>query len=290
VALARPRCLYCGADLPAAAVPPAAAPGEPPPAEVPPDDRALLVLDARAVAPVALREALGLAAFEASQWAKAGILRLLRVVPAAEGDAEEARLRRLGLPVWALPAPEVAAASRPVPARGGRLVEGRLELRVDKGAVRLSSADLLVVAQGPIAREYQASGGWKRRRGAGLEPGHRVHLHRRDAVPPVELDPAGFDFGRDPGGASASLRLARWVGALAQRVRVDSSFGRVPPALGPSLRDEGVLDPAQALRRRLPAGGRRGEERLVLDNLAQFRAYSACRGVLERRRAREGGG
>jgi hypothetical protein len=238
----------------------------------------------------ALREALGLAAFEAGQWARAGALRLLRTVPAAEAEAEEARLRRSGLPAWALPASEVAAASRPVLARGGRLLEGHLDLGLGEGRVRVSGADLLVVVQGPIARQYQAVGGWRRLRAAGLEPGHRVHLHRRDALSPVELDPAAFDFGRDAGGASASLRLARWLGELSSGIPVDDGFRRVPPALGPSVAEDGATDAADALRRRPRGSGRRGEERVVLDNLGQFRAYSAWRGVLERRRAREGEG
>jgi hypothetical protein len=127
--------------------------------------------------------------------------------------------------------------------------------------------------KGPIAREYQSGASRKAIRSATLEPGYRFHLHRRSEPRPLELDPFGFDF-EDQGdaGSSSLLRLTEWTRALA--APADDGFRRLPPALAPADKERVNA----ALRR-----GRAEDRAVVLDNLAQFRAYSAWRGVLARR-------
>jgi hypothetical protein len=149
----------------------------------------------------------------------------------------------------------------------------------DDGAVAVAGPELLLVVRGPIAREYPPSTEVRRLRLAGLDPGYRFHLHRRGEARPLELDPAGFEFGERAPGDSSMLRMNGWMAGLAAATPHDDTFRFVTPALAPAEADAG-LAAAGALRR--PAGR---ETTPVLDNLAQFRAYSAWRAAVEARRA-----
>jgi hypothetical protein len=141
--------------------------------------------------------------------------------------------------------------------------------------------DLLAVVEGPIARERQAGGEVRRVRSARPEPGFRIHLHRRSELPPVELDPEAFSFGPGVQG-SALLRLNEWVGLLARGRPRDEGFRHLPPALGAA--ETSSEDAGTAVRALGSGGARPRKEALLLDNVAQFRFYSAWRGTLERRR------
>src|SRR5437762_12560878 len=86
VALARPRCLYCGASLPAGVVEEAArqaeaaaaaTPAGPPPGAGP--ARSLLVVDYEGAEGTALAAPLGVSAFEAAQRVRRGGWQLQRV-------------------------------------------------------------------------------------------------------------------------------------------------------------------------------------------------------------------
>jgi hypothetical protein len=101
----------------------------------------------------------------------------------------------------------------------------------------------------------------------------------------VELDPGAFEFGQAPLASSSLLELTSWLEQLLVGVPSDDSFRRLPPALAPSAPETGVVAAAKALARPPIAGrSRRGEPRRILDNLEQFRFYSAWRAALERRR------
>jgi len=133
--------------------------------------------------------------------------------------------------------------------------------------------------RGVITREYQSTPEARRqRRLATLDPGYRVHLHRRGDVRPVELDPATLDFG--PGGApsGAPLQVASWIDRLFPGVPRDDSFRLVIPALAPAAPASGGNAAAAVA---LVRAGR--ESRPVLDNLAQFRFHSAWRAAAHRR-------
>ena len=114
---------------------------------------------------------------------------------------------------------------------------------------------------------------------ATLEPGHRFHLHRRDDPRPLELDPAAFDFGLASLAESSLLLLSSWIEKAAAGVPVDDRFRREAPALAPAAPEGGGI--AVALGGAAPR--RKDEESQVLDNLEQFRFYSAWRACALRR-------
>lgn len=287
VAVARPRCLYCGAELPRELLEPAQGQAEPAAEPPPGPDRSLLILDLEGVEPSLVEGALGLSPFEAAQRARRGGFQLHRAVDAAEAAAEAGRLGNLGLRATIVPEAEVRTASRPLLVRGGRLEGTRLALRAEEAELRLRREDLLLLVRGPIARERQPTAKPGRVRVAVPEPGYRIHLHRHAEPRPLELDPAGFEFGDAPRVAESTLlQIGSWLEVLAAGVPIDDDFKRVPPALGPAKAEAtGIAAAAGALAVREPRASGRGRLPLLLDNLAQFRFYSGWRAAVERRRA-----
>lgn len=288
VALERPTCLYCGAvlEMPAAGAPPppadAAAPAAP--------ARVLLLLDLATARAELLEQAAGLPRYAAEQLVRRGGVHLLRALPAGEAEAEAAALAAQGL--RAVPVPEDEVRADPLCVRGGELLEGRLALRTAAGSVELRRGDLLLVVAGPIAREYRPALERRKVDTARLEQGYRVHLHRRQGPPPLELDPANLELGFAPAG-SARLEIEAWLVEIAGEVPRDHSFRLHSPALALERPPAGGPLAAAASLRRGPAEDTpestlravaRSGEALVLDNLGQFRLYSSWRGALERRR------
>lgn len=282
----RARCLYCGAELPAAAR--EAGPASLPPLaaqERPPLHRTYLVLDASVATAEALASALELSAWEAAQRVLRGGLQLLRVAAEAEASQEAGRLAALGLGVLLLPEEEVRRAEEPVLLSAGRLEGETLLAQAPDGEVRLERGELLLVVRGPIRREYGPGVDWRRRRSHVPHEGYRFHLHRTRESRPLEIDPEAFEFPEAVGEPGSSLlRLVRWIDALAAGAAADDAFRALTPALAPvSEEPGGGLVAARALRRDASADGKeKSPERL--DNLRQFRAYSAWRGVAERLR------
>ena len=282
VAVARPACLYCGAALSAEAV---AAAGRSRADVLSPEaaarpERALVLVRLEGAEPGALAAALGASAYEAAQWMRRGGYHLHRALPPEEARAERDRLAAAGLAAFAVDEAGVRAAAEPAVAGGGSFADGRLRVRVGTGAAEIAAGDVLLVVKGPIAREHPPRDDRLRfARLATLEPGYRFHLHLAAGGPPVELDPWAFDFGAARSGESSLLEIAGWVDRLAATAAVDDTFRRMPPALAPAAPapGDGVAGPDDALRR--TAG--RGED-VVLDNLAQFRFYSAWRAAAER--------
>lgn len=298
VAAAQPRCVYCGAELPAEAVEAAAAAraaleaqwareGETSTAtpatggapDTPTTPRVLLVLEIASADEGALARALSLSAFEAGLRRRRGGPDLHRILPGPQATEEAARLRAQGLEVLEIAEDEVRRAE-PVMATGGYAETDGLALDGHEGPQHLAEADLLLIVRGVITREYQSEAeASRRRRLATLDPGYRVHLHRRGDARPVELDPAALDFG--PGGApsGAQLQVASWIDRLFPGVPRDDSFRLVIPALAPAAPAAGGNAAAAAVA--LAPPGR--ERRAVLDNLAQFRFHSAWRAAARRR-------
>jgi hypothetical protein len=284
VALARPQCLYCGASLPAAVVeeaarqaaeaaPPAPAAADAVPAGPP---RSLLVVDLQGADALDVAAALQVSAFEAAQRARRGGWQLHRIASAEEAAREAERLARAGLRVLALPEAEVRAA-RPLGAAGGFWAAGGLTLRTGAGPVAVGPDALVLVVRGPIAREYLTPAKVRKVRTATLDPGYRFHLHRRHDPRPLELDPAAFDFGMPSVTESSLLLLSSWIDRAAAGVPVDDAFRREAPALAPTTPETAGIAAA------LGAEGRREDAAQVLDNLEQFRFYSAWRGCALRR-------
>jgi hypothetical protein len=275
--MARPTCLYCGAAFPegaAAAPPPPAAP------EPLPGGRALVVIDLRGADVERLGHALGLSPFDARQRVSSGGYQLHRALLPADADAEAARLRALGLPAHVVPPEEAAARCRPLPVRGGDDREGLL-LRTDEGAVRVRPGGVFLIVRGPITREYQTSAELRRVRTATLEGGHRIHLHRPDDPRPLEVDPLAFEFADTAlPSLSSLLTILGWLEEAVPGTPIDDGFRRLTPALAPARAAiAGRLGAADALGASRRTSGQEGP--LVLDNVEQFRAYSAWRAAVE---------
>jgi hypothetical protein len=284
VALARATCLYCGATLPPGSVGAVRSASAASPQGAPEGAaRLLVVLDLAGVPPEALARALDLPPYEAGLLVRRGGLRLHRVLEAAAARAEARRLGAGGLAV--LLVPEAQARLRPLRAVGGERSEGVLALRTEEGSLTIRRGDLRLVVRGAITREYQPSSRRRRVDTARLEEGYRVHLHRRQEPRAVELDAAAFEFGFAATG-SARLELDAWVEEVAPGATVDDGWRRLLPALGPAgAEPRGALAAASSLG--LATTGRRGgrdERPVVLDNVEQFRFYSAWRGAVERQR------
>jgi len=271
-----PRCVYCGAEAPASAVEAEA----PPPAAPEPSPRLLVILRIGDADPGALSRALGLAAADAAHRQRRGGWQLLRIAEPEAAREQAARLAEAGLVAMLIPEVDVRASARPVMALGGEWTGHELALRTPEAPARVAAGDLLLAVQGPIAREYQTSQDVKRSRTATLEAGYRFHLHRKGEPRPLELDPGAFDFGAGGAGGSSLLQLTGWMQELTRGVVVDDGFRRLPPELGVAeAATAGPLAAADALGAR--AAGR-AEGALVLDNLRQFRFYSAWRAAVER--------
>lgn len=289
--MVQPRCLYCGKALPAELLAAAEAgaaeairqleerlPGVPSPDATPPrekPDRLLIVLDLREAEAATLARSLGLSAFEARQRLKRGGFQLHRIAPRAEALQDAERLAADGLRVVTLLQRELGAD--PVVVTGGRLAPGRLTGRTHAGRVDWSREDLLLVVKGPIQRQYQAEDkNVGRPKSAAPTDGYRFHLHRLSDPRPLELDPDGFDFDAERGRvASSLLRITAWMDAFQPAPLLDDCFRLQPPALGAA---DASGQTARALGR---TADRKGLS-VVLDNLRQFRFYSAWRGAAAR--------
>ncbi|MBI3932527.1 MAG: hypothetical protein HY317_03870 [Acidobacteria bacterium] len=283
--MALPRCVYCGAGLPRSPGPAAEAPA------APPSDRWLVILDLTSADPEAAARALGLPAFETLQRIRRGGEQLHRVAPRPEAEGEAARLTAAGLRVSTLPEAEAREAARPVTVHGGRLGSDALHVRTSEGEERLEAAEVLLVVRGPVVLERQVDR--PKRRTLILQiprnwddhvrdVGERIHLHRRSAVRPCEIDPAAFEFGDAPPVGGSLVQIMAWIAALAPAAPADEGFRLLAPVLSPAESATGgvvVATRALSSRRKPPPAG------LVLDNLAQFRFYSGWRASLERRRA-----
>jgi len=280
--MVRARCLYCGAALPAEAVAAAeqsAAASSAVPARS--STRTLLVVDWGADPPASSDAVLDLSPFEATLRRRRGGFRLECVLEAAEAEREAARLRSTGLRVFLVP--EGATQALPWVAASGAREEGGLRLHGEGGSHLVAPSDLLLVVRGPIVREYQAKVARRKVDTAGLEGGHRFHLHLKTSTIPLELDPGEFDF-RESGRLSASslLELSAWILTLAEGLPVDDGFRWLTPALGPSQPGRGGSLAPNALSRNPGRGSK--DQPTILDNLAQFRVYSAWRAAVERLR------
>jgi hypothetical protein len=275
VAMTGKRCLYCGGAL----AEPAEVPPEPPQPAA--EARGLvLVLDLTGSTPESLTRNLGLTRFEAEQRSRRGGFHLLARLSDEAASREAERLRGEGLGVFLIPEKEAREGARPLKVVRGSAPGDFLELRGPEGSTEVRKGDLALIVRGDIARARQAS--QKVGQGGPLQPGLRIHLHARSGTRPVELDPLDFECGEALMG-STHLEINRWLRELFPGVAEDGAFRHEPPALAPAGDSEfGVSEMARSLER-----ARKKDEPLLLDNLTQFRFYSAWRGAVEKRR--EGG-
>jgi hypothetical protein len=281
--MARRQCVYCGAELAPGATRDRRAETRPETPAGPPaipgsalPQRVLVVVGLDGVDAGRLPAALGISLYEARQWARRGGYHLQRAAAPADAAAYRERLAAEGIVAFTIDESSVRAAAEPEPALGGRLDNGVLKLRTAAGSVDAAGEDVLLVVKGPITRELPPLENQKWSRTATLEPSFRFHLHRRHPTRPLEIDPASFDFGPHRAGEGSLMEIAGWMAALGTTVPGDDGFRRLAPALAPAAPDAGAAARLQdALR---------GADRTaaILDNLAQFRFYSAWRGAVER--------
>jgi hypothetical protein len=244
-----------------------------------PAARALVILDLRErrLDAPGLGAALGTTAFEAEQRLRRGGYQLHRVTSPEQAAAETAAIAAAGVRVLNLDEADVLA--QPIEVTGGRLEPRRLLARTAEGHLEWSCDDLLLVVRGPIQRQLTASAADLKRVKLGTpSEGVRFHLHRLSDRRPLELDPDAFEFGdTDQPSASSLLRLTAWLEGFTPKPTLDDQFRTLPPALAPAVVDDDTL---KAL------GGTQHEkkDRVLLDNLGQFRFYSAWRAAVERAR------
>lgn len=286
LALARATCLYCGATLPEASVAAAeqarrAALQGPAPAAAP-VERVLLGFRVDQLETPGLAAALGLPAYDARRLVARGGDHLWRLLAPEEAEAEARRLGAAGLRCWTLPESQVRDQA-PRRAGGGRR-EGAAVLLLAEQPCRVAPGEVLLLVQGPIARASHEAAVKRLVGMASPQPGYRFHLHLRAAPRPLELDPEDFEL-EGGGGGSTLLALREWLGALAPEALVDDGFRHLVPALAPATRAEGRAARWTSSLEQARSPERRNEERLLLDNLAQFRFYSAWKGLLARARA-----
>jgi hypothetical protein len=287
VAVARERCLYCGALLEAPAAPRAADTAGPPAAPgregEAPAARTLVLLDLGSLEADALAPALALSRYEAGLLARRGGLHLVRAAAEAEAEREAKRLRGLGLAPLVVPETEVRAA--PLACVAGERRGDALLLRGPAGAaLTLERGDALIVVSGPIAREYLPSLERRRIATASLAEGFLVHVHRRSETRPLEIDALNFELGFAAAG-SVRLELDAWLEAVAGEAPRDTGFARLPPVLAPAAAEPAsALAAAGSLAAAARGAGREARASTVLDNVAQFRFYSGCLAAAARRR------
>jgi len=237
-----------------------------------------VLVDVAHDAPATLAAALGISRYEADLLARRGGLHLVKAAPEADALAEAETLRGLGAHPLVVPEAEVRA--RPLPCLAGELRAEGLWLRGPLGSLTLAPGAALLIVSGPIARERQATDAPRKIVTARLEEGFRIHVHRREPVPPLEIDSLNFEVGFAASG-SVRLELEAWLASALSGVPRDTGFARLPPVLGPVEPEPkgGALAAAGSLK----AAAREGEGPLLLDNLAQFRFYSGCLAAVARR-------
>ena len=277
------RCVYCGNPLPVVA-PPASTANTP--AEV--STRQLLIVETTGVEPDSLAELLGLDAAAAAARVRRGGWQRLRTLDEREAHEEALRLTRAGLRVVCLPEATVRAGCDPVFAEGGDPEAGAFVLRGGKAPTVIRPADVALVVWGTIRREYQAAITPKPRKGRRAPSPERpeelevFHLHTHSRPQPLEIDALTFEFRPRPPLDPRLPALRDGLARLSGTVPIDRDFRFETPALTFSNAAQGEGD--SALRAALGARSQGSREGLtLLDNLPQFRFFSAWRGLLARR-------
>jgi len=281
IAVMGARCVYCGADLPERS-------GGTPPHETPraQPNRVVLIVDTSA-GEEALATALGRRVAEMEARGRRRRYLLHRILPATEARAEVARLTAQGVSTIALSESAVREASRPLLATAGEPANGLFNLELGGGTRRLASDEVLLVVWGPIRREplseeTHSMRSLKRAPASRVTEGDLCHVHAKSSLRPLELDPSSFAFTETSVRLESTLlRLRAAIAALAGAAEIDRDFVREAPALGASdsLHHTSLAD-ALAMKRSVAEERRR--PLAFLDNVAQFRFYSAWRGTLAR--------
>lgn len=298
IAMARPTCVYCGKALPTGTVEEAtlaaqrvlesktlvgletAARGD-----LARPARRYLVIDTTSAPANALAYACSISVWEARQWQATARYRLLRISDEPQDGPLESELRERGVPALVIPEDVVARARRPLIVETldlsatpllAHLVEDPEAAVVPRN---LLEHEIFLIVSAPIKREKVHEAVASRLRpDRRLDDGYLVHLHLKGEPRPWEIDPRRTGF-QGPGEASAHMRTLELVRRLAATASHDEGFKNMVPALSPGV--EPLIEFA-GLKKSRPAG--KEPKTVILDNVAQFREYSAWRAAVERTR------
>ncbi|MEO8500104.1 MAG: hypothetical protein ABI565_04260 [Vicinamibacteria bacterium] len=297
IAMARANCVYCGAALSSEAIAGAAQASQKvlqsknllnleaaATARVREQaSRRYLIIDTASAPVERLAEACSVSAWEARQWQAASRYRLLKISTEPANGEFESGLRERGLVPLVVPDDTIARSRNPV------LIESmdpnvsplQCSLREDPEAApsrrELREQDVMLILSASIKRERVKDQAPSRARAdTRLEDAWLIHLHVVGEPRPWEIDPLRTSY-EGPGLASAFMRTLELVRRLSTLAPHDESFRNIVPALSPGA------DPLRELQALAPAAKKKAKEPkvVVLDNVAQFREYSAWRGAVE---------
>jgi hypothetical protein len=245
-------------------------------------NRRYLVVDTATNDVETLASACSISQWEARQWQAAARFRLLRVTSEVSNGPFETRLRAMGVPLHVIAEDVVARARNPLPIESldASRVPAECTLRPDPESppIRraLEESLVAVIVSGPIRREkVKEIASFKKVPSIRLEDAFLVHFHIRGEPRPWEIDARRTSFEGD-GLASAHMRTLQLVRRLAGTVPHDDAFRNLVPALS-----EGADPLTEFTSGNSRAGSStKGTKLIVLDNVAQFREYSAWRGRL----------
>lgn len=296
IATARPTCVYCGAPLSKDALEQAALAGkrvlqveelinlEAAARGAVPDQpsRRYIVIDTADASVDRIASGCSVSAWEARQWQAASRYRLVKVTDEPSTRPLVVRLLGEGLVVRVIHADTVSRARSPIQIESidASRIPALCSLRHDSEspAVRrtLPEQDLGLIISAAITREkVREPASPSRVQDLRLEDALFVHLHIKGETRPWEIDPrrARFEGG---GLASGHMKTVQLVRRLAEFAPHDESFKNQVPALAEGA--DPLSELAEPISARQPA--RKGARLVVLDNLSQFREYSAWRGTL----------
>jgi hypothetical protein len=299
--MARPTCVYCGAALPKETLEEAAfaaqrvlksktlldlenaAKGAEQPVR---PARRYLVIDTTSASAEDLALGCSISEWETRQWQAASRYRLLRISDGSQDGHIESQLRERGVAPLVIPEDVVALARRPMTVEtldlsAPPLLRAHLAEEPDAAVVPrdLGEHDIVLMVSAIIKREKVreplASRLQADRR---LDDGYLVHLHLKGQSRPWEIDPGRTGY-QGPGPTSAYMRTLELVRRLAAAISHDEGFKNIVPALSPGV------DPLTDLAGLRDSRSKGKEPKtVILDNVAQFREYSAWRAAVERTR------
>lgn len=245
--------------------------------------RRYLVMDTTAVSVEILAEACSLSAWEARQWQAASRYRLVRVSSEPESGPLESGLKDKGLDLLVVPEETVARSRNPILLESIDISATPVQCTLREDAEGPSSRrelpelDVALIVSASIKRERVRDRVSRRTRpDTRLEDAWIVHLHMRSEARPWEIDPRRVGY-KGAGLASAHMRTVELVRRLSANAPHDEAFRNIVPALSPGADDSIEVIGLKTARK--PAG--KEPKPVVLDNLAQFREYSAWRGAIE---------
>jgi hypothetical protein len=297
IAMVRATCVYCGAALPEDGLEEAARAArkvlqsknlagleavtqgfgrEQPP-------RRYVVIDTTSAPVERIAEACSVSVWEARQWQAASRYRLLKISAEPADGPLESGLVQSGLDPIVVPEATVARSRNPIllesidPLADPPQCTVRDDAEASPSRRDLREGDLTLIVSAPIKRERVKDPAPSRPRAeTRTEDAWLVHLHLRGEARPWEIDPLRTAY-EGAGLSSAYMRTLELVRRLSALAPHDEAFRNIVPALSPGL------DPLRDLDGLAPAAKRKDKEPrvVVLDNVAQFREYSAWRGALQ---------